>query len=198
MKMTIDFWCDQILIWSACLWAHQKFSEILSPGPAPKPSSCSVVKGWENNLSVNYVYVCIRMYIRLLSVQDNIQEHYRDTAPTSNLSEHTRSCRCFSHKTSVGLFQSFDEAVKCANPAPWATWCHQYFGKYSRSPGSKVTSKGFRWAKRSNPQINRRCLHWMTHWRWRLHITHDPGESRCKSGASKSTMEKESKGWSIG
>lgn len=48
------------------------------------------------------------------------------------------------------------------NPAPWATWCHQYFGKYSRSPGSKVTSKGFRWAKRSNPQINRRCLHCMT------------------------------------
>ena len=34
MKTTIDFWCDQILIWSACLWAHQKFSEILSPGPA--------------------------------------------------------------------------------------------------------------------------------------------------------------------
>lgn len=76
---------------------------------AGEQSECLVL----NHFYVHVFYVHAKGF---LSVQENIQEHYRDTAPTSNLSEHTKSCRCFSHKTSVWPFQLFDEAVKCANP----------------------------------------------------------------------------------
>lgn len=121
MKTTIDFWCDQILIWSACLWAHQKFSEILSLGPASKPSSCSVEKGWENNLSVWFKIIsmsmCSTLYIRFLSVQDNIQEHYEDTAPTSNISEQTKSCHWIvSHKASVRSFPILWQSCEVCKP----------------------------------------------------------------------------------
>ena len=171
--LVLDENYNRLLVWPdthlVCLpLGTPEIQRNIVTGPCTKAIELQCHEGLENTLSF-WFESCLRLCV-LHCIYGSFQCRiiYKNIARTLLQLQIYQNklnlvIELFLTKLLFGLFQFFDKAVKCANPAPWATWCHQYFGKYSRSPGSKVTSKGFRWAKRSNPQINRQCLQFTLH-----------------------------------